>query len=538
MRQSTLHRSIRLSGISLAIAVGIALPAKPAERIQFFYGPFEPTIYVEDLEQFAADGTVPERLRPIASRFDDTQLESIRELLNTRYPLNQVAVSQFTYGAFGEQLLYELGQLILTDSFLNSGFSLRASLLLATAEEPDCCTLLHLLEHFPLETIQIDIFLVQQVIQENQRIFQLRDEVIAGVREIAVEQVQKGGLTPLPGGPPHLPGPGDWQKTTFTFQNPDRSVPSTADLYMPSDIAGQSTIPVVVISHGIASDRETLAYLAEHLASHGYGVVALEHAETSAERFVNFLRGMEGPPSPEELINRPRDITAALDTLEQRAIRESALQPLNLQAVGVLGQSLGGYTALAAGGAELNRSELEDVCRSKLAERPSVNVSLFLQCRIIELPEDASLVMEDSRVQAVVAVNPVTSSLFGEAGLSQLQTPVMVIGGSDDYFSPMVPEQIMPFTWFTHDESYLVVMEQGTHFSFLGAQKDGVFPVPQSFIGPDPELARPYLKGLSLAFFNRYLLEQFEDEAFLTQVYLDTMNQAPFQFNIMHNFFE
>ncbi|MEO1299095.1 MAG: hypothetical protein AAFW75_25630 [Cyanobacteria bacterium J06636_16] len=124
-----------------------------------------------------------------------------------------------------------------------------------------------------------------------------------------------------------------------------------------------------MISHGIASDCQTFGYLAEHLASHRYGVINLEHAETSAEKFSRFLQGLEGSPTPSELLHRPRDITAVLDTLAVRAVNEPNLQTLNLQAVGVLGQSLGGYTILAAAGAELNRPELEQQCLATLAER-------------------------------------------------------------------------------------------------------------------------------------------------------------------------
>ena len=525
--------------MTCALGVGAALPAKGAERIQFFIGPFEPTIYVEDLELFAAEGIIADRLQFVASRFDESQLESVRALLNTPFDLDLIAVSQFSYGPVGEPLLERAGQVVVTDNFRNGFHALRASLLLAASAEEDCCTVLDFLNHYPLETIQLDMSLALQIIEENRRIFQMRDEVIAGVREIAVEQVQAAGIVALPDFEPHQPGPYQWQQETFTFQNPDRSVSSTADLYRPVvEAASLADIPVVVISHGIASDRQTFSYLAEHLASHGYGIINLEHAETSAEKFSRFLRGLEGPPTPSELLNRPKDITAALDTLEDRASTEPDLQALNLQAVGVLGQSLGGYTVLAAGGAELNRPELEQQCLATLTERPSVNFSMLLQCRILELPEDQPLAVQDERVKAIVAVNPVTSSIFGEAGLRRLQAPVLMIGSSDDYFAPMVPEQIVPFTWFTHEDSYLVIVDPGTHFSFLGAVTGGAFPVPDSFIGADPQLARPQLKGLSLSFFNRYLLDRTEDSVFLTQAYLETLDQDPFQFDIIHNFFD
>ncbi|MEO1299094.1 MAG: alpha/beta hydrolase [Cyanobacteria bacterium J06636_16] len=132
----------------------------------------------------------------------------------------------------GEPLLQRAGQVVVTDNFRNGFHALRASLLLAASAEEDCCTILDFLQYYPLATVQLDMSLALQIIEENRRIFQLRDEVVAGVREIAVEQVQAAGAIALPDLEPHQPGPYPWQQETFTFQNPDRAVVSTADLYL------------------------------------------------------------------------------------------------------------------------------------------------------------------------------------------------------------------------------------------------------------------------------------------------------------------
>ncbi|MEO0537345.1 MAG: alpha/beta hydrolase [Cyanobacteria bacterium P01_A01_bin.123] len=523
--------------LGLTTVLTAAFPARSAERIQFFFGPFEPTIYVEDLAQLVEDGTISDRFRPVADRLGEEQLVNVRSLLSTTFEIDSVMISQFTYGPVGERLLQQAGQVVRTDNMLSGSRALRAALIFAAAEE-DGLTILNIIQQFPLETIQIDFALLSQIIAENQSIFQLRDEVVAGVREISVEQAAEQAIALPDAGAPHLPGPYSWQQETLTFQNPGRPEASLADLYLP-DVASPPAggIPLVVISHGIASDRATFSYLGTHLASHGYAVALVEHAETTAEKFGRFLQGLEGPPNPTELLHRPRDITAILDELAQLAETRSDLQQLNLQTVGVLGQSLGGYTVLAAAGAELDRENLRQECEITL-ERPSVNLSQLIQCQILQLPEDVSLAVQDQRVIAAVALNPVTSSLFGENGLAQMQQPVMVVGSTDDYFAPIVPEQIIPFTWFEHLESYLVIVESGTHFSFLGNSEGGTLPVPETLIGPEPELSRAQIQGLSLAFFNRFLLAQTEQEAYLSQTYMDTLDQVPFRFNIIQNFFE
>ncbi|MEO0647782.1 MAG: alpha/beta hydrolase, partial [Cyanobacteria bacterium J06650_10] len=345
------------------------LPAQGAERIQFFFGPFEPTIYVKDLETFAKTGEVTDQLKPVASRFNDEQLANLRVGLNAQYELNPIPVAQFTYSTLGENLLGKLGQVVQTDNFLNGMKGIRAALILAAAnEEQGGLTALNVMRHFPSQTIQIDFSLAREIATENVQIFRRRDHVIAEIKQFARSQ-SVGGDTLIVEEDPRQAGDYTWQVETISFQTPGRLDSSLADLYLPdvpleqvnapiedlSDraISGRG-IPVVVISHGVASTRNTLAYMAEHLASHGYAVVSIEHTETSAENFSRFLWGRGSAPGGQELLLRPRDITAVLDLLiaqqtdAQQANNHSALSDLNLESVGVLGQSLGGYTVLAA----------------------------------------------------------------------------------------------------------------------------------------------------------------------------------------------
>ena len=527
------NRISRSFALGLLSSLLTATSGWSAERIQFFYGPFEPTIWVEDLDRFAEDGEITDRFRFYAKRLSDEQLDSLQALLNRRFDINSVMISQFTYSPVGERLLDRVGQVVQTDNFLNGFHAIRAAVILAAADD-EGCTVINVIRHFPLKTIQLNLPLALQILDENQQIFQQRDAVVAQIRQQAEEAAANNAM-PLPNrADPSQSGPYSWQRETWTFQTPNRPDRSNADLYRPNFNSAQPTsILVIIISHGIASDLQTFSYLAAHLASHGYAIVVLEHIGTSAEKFTRFLRGLEGAPDPRELISRPLDITAALDELENRAQADPTLQALNLEAVGVLGQSLGGYTVLAAGGATLNRDKLADRCGATLEERPTLNLSLLIQCRLLELPSDTSLAVQDSRIKAVIAINPLTSHVFGQEGLGQLQPPVMLIAGVNDYFAPALPEQIESFGWLKAEEKYLVVMENGTHFSFLGGENRGALPVPDGLIGPDPKLAQPALRSLSLSFFNRYLLNQTQDEAYLNQAYLDLFDPQPFRFSII-----
>jgi predicted dienelactone hydrolase len=138
-------------------------------------------------------------------------------------------------------------------------------------------------------------------------------------------------------------------------------------------------------------------------------------------------------------------------------------------------------------------------------------------------------------VASAIAISPLTSHIFGEAGLSQVTIPVMVVAGTDDYFTPALPEQIEPFAWLASPQKHLVVVRPGTHFSFLeGNTSGGALPLPASFAGPDPSAAHPYLQGLSVAFFDRYRRDKTAAAVYLSQGYLDTFDQEPFRALMVH----
>ena len=516
--------------IGLFAAISAATPAYSADQIQFFYGPFEPTLAVDDLQHLAETGEVTESLSVLSRHIDAEQIAELQLFLNLEFNISAVMMSQLTYSSVGEHLLQRTGEVIQTDSFLNSFHALRAALLFAA--EDNHLTVMDVIHHFPQETIQINFPLAMEVFEENQRLFTQRDRVMTTLREQAAAQSSSLPQNFLDF--PHQSGPYLWRTDRIAFRTPERQEASQFYLFQPeiTSTAPQS-IPVVVISHGMASSAWSLAYLAEHLASHGYGVILLEHPETTAQRFSQFFSGLAGPPNATTLLHRPRDITAALDTLEQQAQQHPYLQKLNLESVGVLGHSLGGYTALAAAGAEINAPQLARTCQDDtLLRRPVLNLSMLIQCRLAEVPSDYSLTVQDERVKAAIALNPLTSQVFGEAGLGAVDVPVMMVSSLDDYFVPALPEQIAPYSWLQNQDRYLVLIENGTHFSLLANTVDTELPMPEFLIDATPETTHQQMAVLSLAFFERYLQHQPEAEAYLSQPYLNHLTGETHSFNI------
>ena len=444
-----------------------------------------------------------------ADRLTEEQQATLRAVLQEPLNVGLNEITTFTEkSAIGQTLLRRMLVLFWGGPNEDALFkALRSSLLLAATDE-EGLTVMNAIKQYPLTNLRIDLGVGLTAAQDIKRII-VDDEKIF----VAIEQMGAAGLTAVSTDElspeflaPREPGSLQWEKQEITFTNPERGPEEQviADIYVPQGL--DSPAPLIVISHGFASSRTTFSYLAQHLASHGFAVAALEHPGTDAVALNNYINLGAPPPSPKSYIQRPKDITVLLDTLEQKVSGDPAWQgKLLTDNVGVFGQSLGGYTVLAAGGAQLDLEHLQQSCQEEASNILPFNLGRLLECQLERLPEPVTTDLQDDRVAAVLAVNPTTSSLFGPDGMSQLQLPVMMVGGTHDIFAPAVDEQITPFTWLQDDEKYLVLVEKGTHFSFLGTEEAGVFQLPQQILGPDPKQAHPAMQWMALTFFNTYV---------------------------------
>ncbi|MBE9177938.1 alpha/beta hydrolase [Oculatella sp. LEGE 06141] len=522
------------SGLGLWLVPTLASPGLAAERIIISYGPLQRSIPIEYIETYAQEGRIEGGLRTYTRYFDDAQLVQLRDILTNSIDLDVVAVSQFLYTEQGETLLQRLGEVIRTESNLSGFYAIRAALILAAAE-PEGLTPLNVLKQFPLEGIRIDLARALQDLSSLETLIGQTQEAVAAIAQQseveASESIAELALLP------DLEDPGPFAFRTETMQLVDgrrnRSFP--ADIYLPiQNSAAASTTPVIVISHGLGSDRSTFAYFARHLASYGFAVAVPEHPGSNAQQLQSLVSGRANQvTAPDEFINRPLDITYLLDQLERFA-RENPSQfgQLNLQQVGVMGQSFGGYTALALAGGGINFTQLSTDC----PPIDSFNLSLLLQCRATELPQP-TVDLKDDRVKAIVAVNPIGSSILGEADFQAIDIPVMLVTSTADTVSPALPEQIRPFTWLNSSDKYLLMLEGGTHFSTIDVPnpESEIVAIPPQVIGPDPALARSYLNVLGLAFFATYTQNRPEYRAYLNAGYVRSISRATLPLNLIRS---
>jgi predicted dienelactone hydrolase len=250
----------------------------------------------------------------------------------------------------------------------------------------------------------------------------------------------------------------------------DRSIP--VDIYWSEDTHG----PLVVLSHGFGADRRFFAYLAQHLASHGLTVVSVEHPGSNVATLLSLpdddLTTMVTAPSmaaaqsrvlpATEFLDRPRDITYVLDRMERLNIHSYSLRDrLNTNQVTFIGHSLGGYTGLALAGAALDLRSLESYCQT--LKPAKVSPADWLQCAALDLPVKYAN-LRDDRISQLVVSNPLTGLLFGEAGLSRVRVPTLVLAGTHDTVTPMASQQLRPFMQLSGTK-YLITVVGGSHLS-------------------------------------------------------------------------
>ncbi|MBW4503965.1 MAG: alpha/beta hydrolase [Scytonema hyalinum WJT4-NPBG1] len=539
-RKSWLQTLLSAFTFGILSSITTTTPVLGAEGIEFFYAPFgEFSISTASLEVFAKEGKITKEFSFYANRVPPQQLAQLRNFLQTRFNVTPTLVSQFTYSAIGENLLKRLGELLLTEARQSGFFALRSALILAAADS-EGLTVVNVLRRYPSPTVRLNLSETQGIIGSLSELLQKRDAVVVVLKQIAETEAANQASTDFSKQPDlRRAGSFRFSKQTLTLNDNSRSRRFEADLYLPQTATKtQNTqkppFPVIVISHGVAEDRETFAYVAQHLASYGFAVAVLEHPGSDAKKFEQYFAGLAGPPQATELINRPLDVTFLLDELQRLSETNSTFKgQLNLQQVGAIGHSLGGYTVLTSAGATINFEQIRKDCYPNR----SLNLSVFLQCRAGDLQAD-NYPLQDQRIKAVMALNPLGSTILGQEGFRQIQVPAMLVGASQDIFTPAVPEQIRPFTWLQTQNKYLVLIENGTHFSTVDKinPNRAVLPVPPSLIGPDPAIAHSYVNALSLVFFQTHLIDQQQYRPYLSASYAKFISQAPLNLSLVQSF--
>ena len=522
-----------LLGMQICLSLGIIMGFKQpksvlsAETINIIYGPLDFSISIDSLETYAKTGEINRELKFYTQSLNEADLIQFQNLLNQTFHLNQVTVYRFTRLPIAEQLLKELGKIIKTHPQRNGFYPIRAALGKAAAN-PEGWTIIDVMHQFPGQTIRIDAQDLLNLQDEIISLTKYRQAAIQTIEEQAKNEIANKNLivTNLK----NLSQEGELKFTKQTVVIEHDVVRQTnsglkgsysfeVDFYLPE--TQENPAPLVIISHGFGSLKENFIYLAEHLASRGFAVAIPEHIGSNLSYRKNLLAGnLNTLLSPIEYLDRPREISYLLDKLETLSVPDQLRQQINLNQIGVIGNSFGATTALSLAGAEINTARLQQQCQR---EQVNLNISALLQCRARNLPPQ-NYNLRDQRIKATLASMPLTSLIFGVEGVEKIETPTLILAGSNDVVTPVVAEQIHPFIWLKNTQKYLAMIQPGTHFSTSQQSATGTQFIPKAIIGENAEIGRDYLKGLSIAFFEVYLRDNSEYKPYLSANYAKSIS--------------
>jgi len=250
--------------------------------------------------------------------------------------------------------------------------------------------------------------------------------------------------------------------------------------------------PLVVFSHGSGSSPLLSLFFVEHLASHGFVVIAVEHrGNTMIDRIGD--GDAYDAAVVDNYVHRPRDVSRAIDYALDELNTGSLSGMIDPDKIAVSGHSFGGYTSFASAGASLNIDALQSWCdensgvlmgdlRDEAALTES-NRDVELNDGVCYLIDDAPRMAElaglddvpagqwasfgDERISAVIALTPWNAPIFGEESLSELQLPTLILVGSNDNTTQAERDARNFYEWIGSENKMLVEFVLGDHAIFI-----------------------------------------------------------------------
>lgn len=270
--------------------------------------------------------------------------------------------------------------------------------------------------------------------------------------------------------------------------------------------------PLVVFSHGFATNAPWYSGMLEHFASHGFVVIAPEHIEQ------DWLENSAA------IVQRPIDISATIDYAEQLERGDDALSGLvDTSEVAVVGHSFGGYTALASAGALIEMNVLNARCAEIRREDPKSFLCAPLAGREAELAGLAGLdevprgnwpSFGDTRVTAVVPIAG-DAYMFDPTGLAAISVPLMAMGGTADTGTPYDWGPQMAFTDASSPDKMLVGFEGAEHFFMSNSCQDMPWTdgfLFEALLCQDPAWDKQQARDLTHHFATAFLLDVLVDD--------------------------
>ncbi|AZG71453.1 alpha/beta hydrolase family protein [Shewanella livingstonensis] len=196
------------------------------------------------------------------------------------------------------------------------------------------------------------------------------------------------------------------------------------------NLTGQP-FPLIVLSHGYTGYRTIMFYLAEHLASHGYVVAAIDHTDSTNADVDMVNAPFSGFFST--LLNRSRDQQFTLDYFTDADNFVSSI--IDTKRAGLIGYSMGGYGAVnTVGGCyQFTPQTAATFTGSKDLNVINGAITLLNTCA----GGQVAPAKVDPKWKAMIAMAPWGENyqLFDPVALAKITTPTLYVAGDLDDIS-------------------------------------------------------------------------------------------------------
>ncbi len=209
----------------------------------------------------------------------------------------------------------------------------------------------------------------------------------------------------------------------------------------------EDKFPLVIMSHGFNGWSTQFSNLAEHIASQGYVVASIDHADMRIEGVTDFVLSFN-----RVLVNRSLDQRQVLAQLiaGAKAGNGPIYNLIDPEQLGLIGYSMGGYGALATAGGDYD----------------------YESGTFGRVPDEALTVLretsaEPAPVDAVIAFAPwggqPDNRVWSSETLSKVSVPVMLISGSQDDVSNHAEGVSWIFDQLTGTKRHMLVFREARH---------------------------------------------------------------------------
>jgi predicted dienelactone hydrolase len=483
-----------IGAIAFSLLNGAITAVQAAQTVVVRRGSSTKSIPLADLKTLAETGQASPSLQAYGRKLRPQERETVLSALKENFNINPLSVRSFLETPSGNSLVSALASA--TSRQDRVGELLVKSALVLGAKAPQGLSLISFIEAYPSPTLDLDLDRAFQVSRNFNRAFWQSQAFMAAISpQLAAQRPQIN----IPFDPTQ-PGNASVQVLKLNLSDQQRRREIPVDVYWSTQTSPNK--PIIVFSHGLGSVRTDMRYLAEHLASYGYVVAALEHPGSN-ETHVRQVQVLKAPLlEAEEFLNRPKDISFVLDELKSLNQKPGLLQgKLAPDRAMVVGYSLGGATALSLAGAELQLTQLKQRCPGDVL---AFSLGENSQCFAKALPKDRYQ-LRDPRIKAAIALSPTTSLLFGETGLTKVAIPTLITAASADKTAPVLTEQVIAFDKMPSPK-WLVGFVGATHLSVKdpsttrdqAGQPDTLYSGGE-IVGEQAADVRNYLKAIALA---------------------------------------